>query len=364
MTFRRIPTAGDVEALLTRKIKSHLIDGHTCNVNTCTIVNINVHIYRGQDESYCVQTKYLPPVDISDKKYVKDIFSLYICSRTGKIHNCSDTCDGDKISNDDNCMVCTISGIQYQSESVRSWKIKSRCTVPVVANKQDPYMFSRNSDGSVKLGVGAHNMTLAKCIQNCQKCIRSLLFSKRRLANEVSKQKDCLEKAQKLVNKYKRHCEKHKIPINYMHAVTILINAVKRRPGKASLLQKNDHEMNEIVDQYTRAVISYWRLIIHKTKLGVEMRTTFHFKPFVISCLYLLKNGVQMNGVYILDKSRFLESALPEANTLDAYDVNKPTFTQTKNNILMAIRETIESNTQTPTSMREYCLAEANKITL
>ena len=69
-----------------------------------------------------------------------------------------------------------------------------------------------------------------------------------------------------------------------------------------------------------------------------------------------------MNGTYILEQCEFLDKALPEANTLDAYGVNKPAFTQTKNNILLAIRESIEQNSQTPSSMREYVEEEHKKL--
>ena len=53
--------------------------------------------------------------------------------------------------------------------------------------------------------------------------------------------------------------------------------------------------------------------------LGRDTASLFSFKSFVPACLYIMKAGVNMHGVCIIDKSRYLESALPEANTLDTY---------------------------------------------
>lgn len=362
MSFVRIPTGDDVAGALKSAIQSKRADGHTCNVNTCTVVNLNVRILKGDDQRYYIKSKYLPPVENADTMTtVCDMYSIYLCKKTGKVHYCHRECDGDKISNDDNCIVCCISGIQYQSEVVRSWKITSRCTAAVIANKEDPYKFSRDSDGRVKSG-SVHNMTTAKCIQCCRQMVKLLLFSEERMANEVIKHRDIVSKAEKLVNKYKRHCEKNKVPIVYIHAYTIYINSIQSRPTRIHLLQKSDEEIERMVDMYTKKVISYWRLILYHTNARDEMRTSLTFKAFIPSCLYLLKNGIRMNGVYILEKCDYLDAALPEANYLDVYGINKPSFTQTKNSILLAIRETIEKQKETPTSMRDYADEEYRRL--
>ena len=71
-----------------------------------------------------------------------------------------------------------------------------------------------------------------------------------------------------------------------------------------------------------------------------------------------------MNGVDIVKKSRYLETALPEANTLDLYNISKPEFTQTKNNILKAIRETVEHGTETPQTLQHFSQTESEKVVI
>ena len=73
-------------------------------------------------------------------------------------------------------------------------------------------------------------------------------------------------------------------------------------------------------------------------------------KNFVVSMLYLMKRGLFVQGVEVFPKNHYLESVLPEANTLDTYDVHKPAFTQCKNNILRALREAFELDHRDPRS--------------
>jgi hypothetical protein len=63
---------------------------------------------------------------------------------------------------------------------------------------------------------------------------------------------------------------------------------------------------------------------------------------FVVSILYIMKAGLCVGGVTVIPGDPYLTSVLPEANTLDAYNINKPAFTACKNNILKAYREAVE----------------------
>ena len=77
-----------------------------------------------------------------------------------------------------------------------------------------------------------------------------------------------------------------------------------------------------------------------------------------------MKNGLHMNQIYIIRKSKYLNLALPETNTLDTYQVAKPGFTAAKNAILKAVRETVEKQLSTPHELRDYCLKVAEKISI
>ena len=64
-----------------------------------------------------------------------------------------------------------------------------------------------------------------------------------------------------------------------------------------------------------------------------------------------MKGGLCLGGVQVIDKDGYLASVLPEANTLDSYNINKPSFTACKNNILKAYREASEVYKMNPNQL-------------
>ena len=55
-----------------------------------------------------------------------------------------------------------------------------------------------------------------------------------------------------------------------------------------------------------------------------------------------MKGGLNVAGLNVISQDSYLVNVLPEANTLDSYNINKPSFTACKNNILKAYREAVE----------------------
>lgn len=363
MDLIRSPSPETIASHLRNAIRSKVADTHVCHFNRCNIINLSIEIHK-QGDKYGIKTPYLKAPEWAGSETVVDrVYSIYLCKNSGKIHYCHANCDGERMTNEDNCQVCCVSGIQYQSEITRSWKISARCVPTVSANKQDPYMFSRDKEGRVKL-TGAHNLKLTQCVMIAKDTIHKLLFSKDRMRNEMHKCNENKKDAEKVVNKYKRYCDRNNLTKNYMHMITLYISSIKKRPLYTELIKKTEAQQLDIVNQNTRLLIGYWKTILLKTQLGQETPSLFSFKTFVPSCLYIMKSGLAMNGVVIMDKSRYLECALPEANTLDLYGISKPSFTQTKNNILQAIRESVEMQMETPLSLQKNCQLESDKITL
>ena len=363
MDLVRSPSPETIASHLRNAIRSKVADTHVCHFNRCKIINLSIEIHK-KDDVYAIKTPYMKcPEWIGADTMVDRVYSIYLCKNTGKIHYCHSNCDGERMTNEDNCQVCCVSGIQYQSEITRSWKISARCVPTVIANKQDPYMFSRDKEGRVKL-TGAHNLKLTQCVMIAKDTIHKLLFSKDRMRNEMHKCNENRKDAEKVVNKYKRYCDRNNIVKNYIHMITLYISSIQKRPLYTNLIKKTDDQQAEIINKNTRLLIGYWKTILLKTQLGQETPSLFSFKTFVPSCLYIMKSGLSMNNIVIMEKSRYLECALPEANTLDLYGISKPSFTQTKNNILQAIRESVECRMETPSSLKENCEIESKKITL
>lgn len=360
MELDRCPSPATVATHLNSLVKAKQ-SNHKCSYNTCNIENLTIEIHT-DGKRYAICCKYLkrPAWVKADSKPVKTIYNIYLCKNTGKIHYCHSNCDGGRITNNDNCQVCLISGVQYESETVRSWNISSRCVPTVIQDKRDPHMFSRGEDGRIK-SSGVHNIKITQCVMICKDFITRLLFSRKRMQSEIHKFKELQKDSQKVVNKYRRFCERNKQPKCYLTSLTLYIHQMKRKPMFTHLISKTKQEREEIVIKYTREIIAYWKMFITKTS---SQNSTFSFKIFVPACLYIMRNGLFMSGIYIIKKSRYLESALPEANGLHLYNINKPTLTNGQKHITRAIRESVENKKITPQELQRYCDTEYNKISI
>ena len=178
------------------------------------------------------------------------------------------------MNNEDNCKVCCISGIQYAADPVRSWKITSRCVPTITANKQDPYKYSRDTEGRVKLS-GVHNLKMTQCILMAKKeFLQRLLFSNERIS-EKHKANENRKDAEKIVNKYKRYCDRNNQPKVYTHMLTMYLNRMNKKPMYTKLLLKDKDKKEEIIQGFTSQMIGYWKMILYRTNLGREMASLF-----------------------------------------------------------------------------------------
>ena len=358
--FLRSPSPDTVALSIKQNINSIKVENHTCHFSKCKIKNVPVEIHK-MGENFYVRSPYTQKMEwFSNDTLVKKIYSIYVCLNTGKIHYCHIACDGERMINRDNCQVCCISGLQYESESVRSWQLASRCVQTIVADKRDPNLYSRDASGRVK-NSGIYNLKINQCILMCQEYIQNLLYSVLRKNSERKKLKESQKEAEKIVSKYKRHCEKNNLTKNYIHMLTIYVNQIKKRPLYTQYILIPKEKQEEYIELYTREIIVYWKTILTKTQLGKETPALFNFKNFIPACLYIMKNGLPYQGLYIINKHPYLDNSLPEANTLDLYGINKPSFTQSKNNILKAMREIIE-NKEEPKKLKLHIESEIRKI--
>lgn len=362
MELQRSPSPELVFHFLDRKIKSVRKVNHECHFSKCNIQNLQVKVHQ-QGTTYGVEC--LPFIQklpwMSDATVVSQIYTLYICMDTGKVHYCHENCGAERIINADNCNVCCISGLQFEAETVRAWDVDSRCLPTIAQQKCDPHKYARDKEGRVRFS-GAHNLTLTKCVKTAQETVYKLLFSPIRYNNEASKIHESTNEAKKLIGKYRRHCEKSHTPKNYMHMITIAKNRMKKKNSSLDLILIPDEEKLEIIKKYSMEVIAYYKMILMKTVLGKETPALFSFKTFTPACLYLMKTGLVMGGLYIIHPHPYLEAALPQANNLDVFNLSKSALTVTKNNILKAIRETVELNIEVPKTFAVFRDKEQAKV--
>lgn len=355
MELDRCPSPATVASHLSSLVHRDL-SNHVCNYNTCDIENLHITIHSIEGK-YCITCKYLKSPDwVSENTMMRRVYNIYLCKGSGKIHHCHSQCDAARITNDDNCEVCVVSGVQYESVSIRSWQISSRCVPTMIQDKRDPNMYSRGDDGRVTCS-GVHNIKLTQCVILSKAVIENLLFSRTRFQSERHKFMESRREAEKAVNKYRRYCDKNNRPKIYTDQSTIYAHVLQKRPSFIHLIIKDKEEKEKIITEYSTALIAYWKMFIHKTK---ATSPALSFKVFIPACLYTMRDGLTMKGVSIIEKSRYLESALPEANGLHMYQINKPSLTHGQKHIKRAILAAECS----PSEMREYYLKQYDKLSI
>jgi hypothetical protein len=171
--------------------------------------------------------------------------------------------------------------------------------------------------------------------------VAAIMFSNDRLYMEQRKYVEMKTEAEKVIQKYIKSCEKNGHVVVFTTLVTLYINQMNRRYIFKNLIPE-DRSTDEVVHEYSSLACKYWNLITKQFPLGQLTPALFPIKTFVISILYIMKGGLCLGGMEVIPKDRYLASILPEANTLDSYGINKPSFTACKNNVLKAYREASE----------------------
>ena len=337
-------------------------DDHICNAKTCTIRHLPVEVHSLKNKFYIV-CKFIKPVNGLHpvKTLHHKLSNIFCCQNTGKIHVCHANCSGEKIFCDA-IETCCITGMQFSSEQVRTYGVGNRVQTNMSADKSDPLKYSRHSNGTLSKTSGVYNMKIEQCKLIAKKFLYEFLFSTTRQNAELHKINELRRDAEKSINKYKRHSEKNGIPKNYISIITIYLNQMKKRPSKLALLEKTQREQDHIISDYTKELIGTWKMILYKTNRGKTSPNQFNFKIFVPACLYIMKNGMSINGQQIIRRSQFLSTCLPETNTLDIYSISKTPFTASKNNIMAAIRETIGSSVAKAIELIQYSQNESKKL--
>ena len=305
---------------------------HVCSQQTCDLIPIKASL---------LPNGTIVKGTVKDALYV--VNTLYICKATGKEHYCTEQCDGGRFVSDSG-YVCCISGIQYDDVRVDCWRPSKRITSTHQENK-DPLKLLRTSNGFMAFNFDKNkSMRDQQHILIAKNIIQTLLFSKKRLFSEQRKYLEMKREAEKMINKYIRQCERNKKTIVFTKMINIYVNQINRRRMFRDLLPTFKSK-DDIIDLYANRCQDCWKIITTKTQYGIKYTNLFNIKTFVPAVLYIMKRGLNIHQHAFIPKDYYLESILPEANTLDTYSIHKPSFTNCKNDILKAYREAYENKT-------------------
>ena len=327
---------------------------HRCSNRTCDVENLRLRVFRcGCETHHCLAGACEGcPAWCTPRTLVSTRSDLYVCRGTGALHVCSDSCDGARVINADGESICAISGIAYGGAPSSGWRAQATGLKVSKYERADPLRFQRRYDGSLRaetdapLGGAQENQ-----VHMAQGIIHELLYSERRLLAEQRKNLELHQESEKLVNKYRRNCDRSRRPKVFMDMVILYTNRMKRKHRYHGLIPKHI-DRHASTSALTRVCVNLWNAILRTTPLGRASPNLFPLRDFVPAALYIMKQGLPMADVEIVEKNFYLEATLPEANTLDFYRINKPMFTQMKNNITRAIREAVDQRHVSPQHLR------------
>lgn len=314
-------------------------DHHECT-EACDIVTPKIYIHKKNGKEY-IHWQFKPKEPwMNEQTLVRRVENIYVCKATRSVHHCHAECTAPKITNCEHCLVCPISGLQWDNstEEIKSWKLAAKCAPTLTVDKRDPNMFLRNQDGTLNNSSETLNVHIHQQTQEVKALLELMLFSLTRIRIELTKYVEGERNANKAINKYKRHCIQRKKPKNLARMSVIYLHSKFRRPNYLRIMDKCKVHKDALFDRIAKQVVGIHMCMAQVHKISAPFRT------FACACIYLMKYGLQ-HEVWIIPKEPAFASMLPEANVLGMFKVEKPMFTQIKNQILEAVRNMLSQHT-------------------
>lgn len=305
---------------------------HKCTCD-CKTRSINVHVHERNGEHIRWSGNNRPWMNRTNfKRALKYVF---LCEHTNTLHHCTSSCALTPIPNEDHVLVCPVSGVQWNNETevVRSWKLTSKCMPTITSDKRDPNMYSRDKNGLVLSRT--LNIKEESCKREVRRILHLLVCSEQRKHHELEKFKIGKQTALKHVNRYVKYCKAKGI-VNISTVLNIYTTECYLRPNFLRIMHMYVKKIDDLTRQIYPSIMKLWSV--------VNVPRQFNIDIFIPAVLFIMQRGVCINGHTIIKKVPEFDIILPDANTLDEFNIVKSTFTQTKNSIRMCLRQMLEKN--------------------
>lgn len=315
---------------------------HRCSRHSCHTEPVTVTVMKYQNTFhfctlYCKQS----PHDAAYQAVAK-ISSVFFCNNSGKIHHCTKKCmRGENVEVEHGVLMCGVTGIAYGQEEVSLYKTQR--SFRNMRLYRDPY--DKHRGGNKELSHVPQFESALRC--QAIQIVRLLIFSNKRAYLERRKLLNSQTETRKRLISYTKICRGAQLPVVLTHLVCISMHSQRRMLWKRARHMHRDAIEKKCAD----VVVGVWTVLSTHTVLRDCDRFNKTLPTLVASILYLMKSGLPMNNVQIIPKIFFLETALPEANTLHRYGISRGQFTAIKNEIRDAIRQAIQSKRLNPRAL-------------
>ena len=335
---------------LREKLGANSQPNHICTRN-CKIVCPRIEIHTDGNGAYTVVWPHLSSkikrqneswVNGS-KTFVKRVNTIFVCINSRLVHHCMPNCTANTIQTNNDTEICVISKIQWHKRCKTStgWKSQSKCRVNAPVVKGDPLLYHRDANGRIRLLSADYNVKFERQKRIVKELLDSLMFSPERIRLELSRNTEAMKIASKDILKYIRATRKKGGIVSF--PVTRVIKMQHIAFMSSYLSRMADYKKNQFqtVNNTSELIAKYYTKF---SKLGLVLC----FQNFAIAVIYLMRNGIKIDGKVIIQAIPMLAVKLPPANLLHNFKdlVQKSIFTDAKNRITALIRSNIETLTQ------------------
>ena len=290
---------------------------HKLNQEGWQMIEGRLHFLNEKMNHFCHQWCCKHPHWCTSSNIVSRVTNVYM-NHNNDIHICSDSCDSEKVFSD-GFLTCTITGIRYAKPKY-------------VNTYQSNHEYHRTSSTTVR--VQQHHLkTIAYDV------LQRLLFSDKRFKAEKKRIFDVCKDIKKNWVKQKRNFDKTKSVVNVLDMLTKAHVIFSRRIPRVFVIPTEEIQKT-ICNFYTDRINDICLKLKHLTPHNIVYHGS-GLEAFITAILFIMRQGLRMNDVEIISKDYYLESALPEANSLDIYKIQKTHFTNCRNMIQAAVRDAL-----------------------
>ena len=273
---------------------------HVCDRNKCTIINMKEYV--------CMQGEHIADgagvCSVHPGAAVRHVTDVYVCREVGSVHVCDQTTCTDTSGK------CTISGLSC------------------VAAAQLTLALPPTNKRCRRKPCSVHTNKQAACI-----LIYNLLFSRRRVANEVQRARNTLEISRRTAQRVVKAAIREKTPLRYNDLVNIYMDARQRMCyTRYMFICDTDDMRQEICMYYANIAVRVWEAL----QSHLPARSTF--ESTCAALLYAMRKGVACDGLMAIPTDRFLAYALPDAHSIKDVDISRRSLTQARNSLYSAMQ--------------------------
>jgi hypothetical protein len=177
--------------------------------------------------------------------------------------------------------------------------------------------------------------------------VELLLFSNTRLEYEAKKERELRASAEAEVAKYLKNCDKNGLPKVLQEMERLYLTEMFRKHIFPTL-HVSPAVQERLCSYYAMLCMELYDKLDRIKRKWEEFHVMPSFQIYVTAMLYRMKDGITKRAIEIVPRDILLSRFLPDTNTLDVYEINRPVFTAARNKLSQIINLVVDNGIVNP----------------